>query len=143
MGALGSDRKGIVVAALCAVHCVAGPLLLTWAGVASLIGISEKFEPILLATSLALGCATIVPAYRKRHGRASCLVLFVSGVICLIGRRHIHVNVVAEGIATGVGAALIIGAHVLNLRFSKGCECCGDGERARNAEGRLRNREQA
>ena len=38
------DRKGILLAILCFVHCVAGPLLLSVAGFASLVNVSEALE---------------------------------------------------------------------------------------------------
>jgi len=42
------DRKGMLIASLCLVHCIAGPVLLSFAGFASLINISEKLEPLFL-----------------------------------------------------------------------------------------------
>jgi len=36
------DKTGIVIASVCFVHCIAGPVLLSFAGFASLIGVSEK-----------------------------------------------------------------------------------------------------
>jgi hypothetical protein len=114
----------MLIATLCFVHCVAGPLLLTFAGIASLISLSEKIEPVFVLSSAALGAATLVPAYRKKHGRLSCLALFAGGLLCLLVRRRIEFGVFQEGITTAVGAALIVGAHALNLRFSKRCLCC-------------------
>lgn len=118
-----SDRKAILVAALCFVHCVAGPLLLAFAGLASLIGVSEKLEPLFLLSSITMGAATLVPAYRKKHRRLSCLSMFAGGLLCLM-LRHLKWPVLPETIALGMGAGLIIGAHALNLRFSRQCECC-------------------
>lgn len=118
------DRKGMLVAALCFVHCVAGPLLLSVAGFSALIGASEKLEPVFMLSSVSLGVATLVPAYRKKHHRLSCLVLFLCGVFCLGVRRCIRWTSIAEVILIGLGAALIIGAHALNLKFSRRCQCC-------------------
>ena len=133
-----NDRKGILVAVGCLVHCVAGPLLLSVAGFASLIGLSEKMEPVLLLTSLAIGCATLLPAYRKKHGRLGCLVIFVCGVFCLVARHHIQLSFLAETLATTAGANLIIGAHVLNILFSKRCACC-NSESAEAADSPVRS----
>lgn len=120
-----ADRRGILLASLCFIHCVAGPILLSYAGFSSLIGVSEKLEPLFLLGSGAMGIIAFVPAYRKRHGRRSCLVLFASGLFCLLLRRHIELPAFStEPVVTAVGAGLIIGAHVLNLRCSKRCRCC-------------------
>jgi hypothetical protein len=119
-----SERKAILVAAACFVHCVAGPLLLSFAGFASLIGISETIEPVFLLTSIVLGGATLIPAYRHKHGRISCLAMFFGGLFCLVVIRRLHWTIVPEMLATGIGAAMIIGAHALNLKFSRQCACC-------------------
>jgi hypothetical protein len=123
-----NDRKAILVAAACLVHCVAGPLLLSFAGFASLVGLSERIEPLFVLTSIALGSATLIPAYRKKHGRISCLAMFVGGLLCLLVIRRIHGTILPEMIAAGIGAGLIMGAHALNLKFSRRCSCCARSE---------------
>jgi MerC mercury resistance protein len=121
-----ADRRGMLLASLCFVHCVAGPILLSYAGFSSLIGVSEKLEPLFLLGSGAMGILAFVPAYRKKHGRKSCLALFAFGLLCLLLRRYIELPFIsAEPVVTGLGASLIVGAHLLNLRFSKRCQCCG------------------
>jgi MerC mercury resistance protein len=122
--ALTSDRKGILVATLCFVHCVAGPVLLSFAGFASLIGVSEKLEPLFVLSSVAIGTATLIPGYRHKHRRFSCLALFFCGILCLAVLRRFEWLAVPEWTIAAIGAGLIAGAHVLNLRFSKQCECC-------------------
>jgi MerC mercury resistance protein len=120
-----ADRSGMLIASICFVHCVAGPVLLTFAGLTSLVGISEKLEPLFLLGSAAIGVMALVPAYRKKHGRLSCIALFASGLLCLLMRHHIESRAFSiEPVATALGAGLIIGAHVLNLRFSRRCQCC-------------------
>ena len=118
------DRTGIVIASVCFVHCIAGPVLLSFAGFASLIGVSEKLEPLFLLGSLAIGVATLIPGYRRHHGRRSCLVMFCTGIACLLLRHHIPSNLPIESIGAGIGVSFIASAHVLNLKFSKKCQCC-------------------
>lgn len=120
-----ADRRGMLIASLCFLHCIAGPVLLSFAGLASLISISEKLEPLFLLGSAVMGVIALVPGYRKKHRRTSCLVLFASGFVCLFLRRHVGWRAIAiEPVTVALGASLIIGAHVLNLKFSKRCECC-------------------
>src|SRR5690349_1778778 len=112
------DRTGILIAALCFVHCIGGPVLLSVGGLASLIGISERLEPVFLLGSLAMGAMALLPAYRKKHGRRSCLAMFCCGILCLILRHQIHWRAIPiEEIGVAVGAILIIGAHALNLKY--------------------------
>jgi len=95
----------MLIAALCFVHCVAGPVLLSFAGLASLAGISEQVEPIFLLGSVLMGMIALVPAYRKKHGRITCLALFCAGFACLLLRRHVALRGISiEAVATGVVA---------------------------------------
>jgi hypothetical protein len=134
-----ADRRGMVIASLCFVHCVAGPLLLAFAGLSSLVRVSERIEPLFLLGSAAMGALALVPAYRKRHRRKSCITLFGFGLVCLLLRRHIEFGAIpVELVGTVLGATLIIGSHVLNLRFSKRCECCDPDSEEACDEGRTR-----
>lgn len=119
------DRAAIVVATLCFVHCVAGPALIAFAGFASLIQVSEKCELLFLAGSGALGALALIPGYRRRHGRPTCLILFTAGFLTLGARKFISARL--EGAMALAGASLITTAHLLNLRYSKRCPCCEAG----------------
>jgi len=120
-----ADRRGMVIASLCFIHCIAGPVLLSFAGLSSLLSVSERLEPLFLLGSAAMGVMAFVPAYRKKHGRKSCLALFVSGLLCLFLRHHVELrSIPIEPVATAIGLTLIIGAHALNLRYSRRCQCC-------------------
>src|SRR5258706_440482 len=81
-----------LLAAACFVHCVAGPLLLSFAGLAGLSAISEKAEPLFLAGSVIIGTANLIPGYRKKHRRLVCLAMFLAGIICLFLRRRFSVT---------------------------------------------------
>jgi hypothetical protein len=119
----------MLIAAACFVHCVAGPVVLSFAGLASLVDVSERLEPLFLLSSFGAGTATLIPAYRTKHKRLSCLVLFFAGLVCFVMRRRIGSTVVfVEPILVAVGALLIIGAHALNLKLSKRCQCCESPE---------------
>jgi hypothetical protein len=102
-----------------------------------LVSLSEKVEPLFLLGSAVIGVIALVPAYRKKHGRVSCLALFACGLLCLLLRRHIGWGTISmEPVAVALGAGLIIGAHVLNLRFSRRCGCCDPAPKTVRVEGR-------
>jgi hypothetical protein len=99
--------------------------LLSFAGLAGLTAISERLEPAFVVGSVVLGTASLIPSYREKHGLLICLALFLGGVLCLSLRRFLHWTVVPfEAVAVGIGACLIIGAHVMNLRLARECPCC-------------------
>ena len=132
------DRAGILIASLCFVHCIAGPVLLTFAGFTSLINLPEKFESVFLFGSAAMGVMALVPAYRKKHGRVSCLAMFGCGLLCLLMRRHIVLHGMSvERFGVCTGALLLVGAHVLNVRFSQRCQCCEEATCSMGEEGRV------
>jgi MerC mercury resistance protein len=108
------DRTGILIASVCFVHCIAGPILLSCAGFASLIGISEKLEPLFLLGSLAMGVATLIPGYRRHHERRSCLAMFCTGIVSLLLRHRIPSRLPIESIGAGI---LIRGAASFEDRF--------------------------
>ena len=117
------DRAGMIVAALCFVHCVAGPALLAFAGFSSLVALSERAEILFLLASAAIGTAVLFPAYKRRHGRRSCLAMFGAGMVALLAHRQMSATRM-EFATVLTGASLIAGAHILNLRYSRRCECC-------------------
>lgn len=113
------------MASLCFVHCVAGPVLLSFAGLTSLGAVSEKLEPLFVLGSATMGLLALVPAYRHKHRRISCLALFLSGLLCLLLRHHIGWREIPlESAGTALGAILIIAAHALNLKLTRRCACC-------------------
>jgi hypothetical protein len=119
------DRAGMLIASVCFLHCVAGPVLLSIAGFASSTGASEELEPVFLLGSIAMAAAVLIPGYRRKHGRLSCLVMFCSGLLCLVMRNRVRWPAhFVEPTFAGAGAVLIVGAHALNRRFSKRCRCC-------------------
>src|SRR6266436_7717771 len=120
----------MLLAGACFVHCVAGPLLLSFAGLAGLTAGSERLEPAFLAGSVIIGTANLIPSYRKKHGRLVCLAMFLAGILCLYFRRRLSSTALLVEAATGLGACLIIGAHALNLRFCRRCRCCIPSSRA-------------
>jgi hypothetical protein len=117
------DRAGVVVATLCFVHCVAGPALIAFGSFSSLIAFSERTEILFMLASATIGVAVLFPGYRRRHRRCSCLAMFGSGMAALLARRYAHSGL-AELATALVGASLIAGAHILNRRYSRRCDCC-------------------
>lgn len=87
-----------------------------------MIGISEKLEPLFLLMPATMAAIALVPAYRRKHRRKVCLVLFGSGILCLLARRYASPTL--ESAASIFGAGLLITAHILNITFLRRCDCC-------------------
>jgi hypothetical protein len=119
-----SDRAGIAVSALCVLHCALTPLLATAPvafGLSWIIG--EGSEWLFVASSGAIGCASILPAYWRLHRRKRCIALFLSGIVIILGGRFVP----AESLETPLvitGAGLMILAHASNRYFCRRCSGC-------------------
>ncbi len=119
------DRLGVVASAACGVHCVLAPLA---AGVLAAFPLEWAFsrasEAVLLLLTAALAAASLIPSYRNRHRRKSCLWMFAAGVLTLLtAKLALHGDPLEPAMLAG-GAGLIAGAHLANLHFCRSCERC-------------------
>jgi MerC mercury resistance protein len=87
-----------------------------------MIGVSEKLDPLFVLLSTSIAGFTLIPAWRRKHGRKTCLALFAAGILFLLVRRY--TSRPFEIAATVFGAGLIVSAHALNIRFARRCRCC-------------------
>lgn len=111
------DSLGVVVSAICVVHCISMPLVL---GLLPAIGLSflarDGFHQALAALVLVVAVAAFVPGYRV-HRQRNIVVLAVLG-ICMLGGAAFApgLSVVAESVVTALGGTVLVVAHVLNRR---------------------------
>jgi hypothetical protein len=116
----------IAGSALCALHCLATPLLIVLApAVASTFFAEETFHRWMLlyvvptsALALWLGC--------RRHGSRSVLLLGLAGVI-IIGAAafwgHELIGEAGERAATVAGGLTIAAGHWRNYRLCRKADC--------------------
>jgi hypothetical protein len=119
------DAAGVAASTLCAVHCVALPLVvgsLTAAGVAWLR--SDALEWVILAVSVLIGLKALFPAYRQVHRHQRCLWLFCLGVLSMLLGRLANLRSLPDLPFIACGAALIISAHVFNRHLCARCDRC-------------------
>ena len=126
---VGFSNVGMAASALCAVHCAALPLLamagaLNESAPHSPALHSPAVEGTLVGVAALVGYGTLIPGFRI-HGRALPLLLITGGLALLLGAH----TVVPEGMsfaASLTGAALLIGAQLLNRRCP--APCCAAGQ---------------
>lgn len=119
------DGAGIAVSTICAIHCVAMPLII--GSLAASIGWlqSEALEWCVVAGSVAIGLRALLPSFRKQHRRKRCLGLFAAGMASILfGRLALHGSFPDTPFVV-FGAALIISAHATNHYFCARCKRCG------------------
>ncbi|WP_416307038.1 MerC domain-containing protein [Neptunicella sp. SCSIO 80796] len=117
------DRFGIWVSSLCAVHCLALPVLLP---IAPLIGASffaeAWFERTILSLSLLVGFWALFSGFYRYHRQLYPLYsLCVGGLIYwnkgMFGDSY-------EPFTIAAGAFLLISAHIVNLKLCNDCKAC-------------------
>jgi hypothetical protein len=119
------DKLGIWVSGLCALHCLALPVVVP---LLPLIGSSFFaqlwFERTILTISLLIGAVALISGAMRYHGRWYPLVLLFSG-----GAIYWHKNMFGEfyePFTIAVGAMLIVAGHWINMRLCRQCKCCKD-----------------
>jgi len=110
------DRSAAGLSGLCVVHCLAGSLALAvLAPFGDLLGHQVHVWGLLIAMPLAL--FALMRGWRS-HGRAQALLLGALGLASMGAglTQHGHLG---EFLLTASGAALLVSAHILNLRWSR------------------------
>ena len=111
------DRVGMVLSGLCALHCLAGLVLVTVMGLGGGVLLDPSIHRIGLAIALVVGGATIgIGAYR--HGRVLPLALGTVG-LSLMALALWTGHSAYEAALTICGVAMVALAHFINMR--KGC----------------------
>jgi hypothetical protein len=117
------DLVGAAAAFLCAVHCLALPLLLAGLPMAGFEALhSETFDIAFVVIALAFGVVVIARGYRRHRHRAvwgwfgAAFVLLPLG-LTVFEHSAMHAWVLA------IGGAALGWAHVLNLRYSRAHAC--------------------
>jgi hypothetical protein len=124
---LSPDRLGIWASALCMVHCIATPFLLSFSSVfAHFLPGEERTHRTLAMLIAMIGAVAIVRGFRV-HGRMRILFLMAAGLLCIftgayLGDRLPSHNV--EVLITLCGSCLMIASHRLNHTFCRECTSC-------------------
>ncbi|MFQ3582469.1 MAG: MerC domain-containing protein [Chloracidobacterium sp.] len=117
---------GATASFVCAIHCLAMPLLI---GVLPLIGLSLLTEPwiewSLIGFTGAIGLLTLLPSYYQRHRRFQPLALFALGFGLILSTKWLvdeGSSLETSGMVTG--ALFVAGANLTNHRFVHTCTTC-------------------
>lgn len=112
-----SDRLGVIVSLLCAVHCAALPLLLSF-GVLEMGFMSDHVivDAIFLALSFYIAGNSLVASYRKIHRNFKPLVLAGLGFSIFIPYLFIFHDHSLWYLSV-IAGLLIAGAHMYNHRL--------------------------
>lgn len=108
------DRLGVLLSFLCAVHCVAGMLIVAVLGLGGGLLLHPAIHKVgLLIATIIAGVAIGLGALR--HRRAAPLVVAMTGLSFMGGALAVG-HGVEEMVLTIIGVALVASGHFLNLR---------------------------
>ncbi len=110
------DRFGVLLSGLCALHCLAGLLLVAGLGLGGEFVLAPAIHRIGLALAIAVGSVTLVLGV-ARHGDPLPLQVGAAG-IALMATALFTGHGLAEAVLTITGVSLLAWAHLRNLRHS-------------------------
>ena len=108
------DRAGVILSGLCAVHCLAGLLLVAGLGLGGGVLLAPEIHRIGLALAIAVGSVTLVLGV-TRHRDPVPLQVGAAGISFMAVALFVG-HGTAEGVLTIMGVALLAWAHLRNLR---------------------------
>ncbi len=110
------DRFGVLLSGLCALHCLAGLLLVAGLGLGGEVLLAPAIHRVGLALAIAVGAATLVLGM-MRHGDP--VPLQAGGVgIALMALALFVGHGTLEAVLTIIGVAILAWAHIRNLRHA-------------------------
>ena len=122
-----ADRAGIAASALCFVHCLATPILLSLSAVYVHFLPSEERTHRILAIGVTLIGVTALGLGYRRHKRKTSLIVAGIGVILIFMGAFFGDKLPAhwqEVVITLAGSCCMIAAHRLNRTFCNSCKSC-------------------
>jgi hypothetical protein len=130
VSAFSADNLGIWASALCVVHCIVTPVLLSLSSVfAHFIPGEEKTHRTLAVGVAALGAIALIKGFRT-HGRRRILGLMVMGLGFIFAGAFYGDLLPSHGCEVAVtmtGSLLMITAHRMNHTFCSDCRRCTHG----------------
>jgi hypothetical protein len=108
------DRVGVLISGLCALHCIAGLVVVTVLGLGGEVLLSPAIHRVGLAIAVVVGAFTLGLG-ALRHGRRGPLLIGVVGLTLMATSLFVS-HGAAEAFLTVPGVALVALAHIWNLR---------------------------
>ena len=110
------DRFGVLLSGLCALHCLAGLLLVAGLGLGGEVLLAPAIHRIGLALAIVVGAATLVLG-ALRHGDPLPLQAGGAGIALMAVALFVG-HGAAEAVLTIFGVSLLAWAHIRNLRHA-------------------------
>lgn len=110
------DRVGVILSGLCAVHCVAGLVLVTVLGLSGGFLLNPAIHEVGLVLAVGIGAIGLGVGV-MRHRRIGVLLTGLLGLALMATAMRLE-HGPHEALLTIVGVALLASAHWRNLRHT-------------------------
>lgn len=118
---LNKDFLGFLASMLCAVHCAALPLILTFSALSGLSFLANHtIEFVFLGISAVIATWSLIPSYKEHHQNIKPLLIVAVGFAFLISSRFLPHGILEHTI-TAIGGFTVAIAHVVNWKLMKSC----------------------
>lgn len=117
------DRAGIVLSALCLLHCVAPVAAAVLPSLALVVADRDWVHSVFAVALALIAPAAFVPGYR-RHRNRRIIFPATAGLALVMLAASAVVGDGAEALVTVLGSGLLVLAHGLNHRFCRRCQAC-------------------
>lgn len=119
---INKDIIGFAASMLCAIHCVALPLILTVSTLSGLAFLGNHLiEFVFLIISAIIATWSLIPAFKK-HQKKLPIAIAIIGFIFLITSRFLPCGP-TEHYVTAVGGFTVAISHLLNWKYLKKTSC--------------------
>jgi len=116
------DRLGIGVSGICAIHCLAFPVLISVLPLLSIAPILHQWaHPVFIVLLVPI----VYFAAKRSHYDLKITTLLLSGLVLVVTgwlAGHYWLGIVFETVVTVLGSAVLIAGHWLNYRHHRVCK---------------------
>ncbi len=117
------DFLGFSASMLCAVHCMALPVLLAIGALSGLAWLEHPMvETVFIGLSFLIATWSLTRGYLSQHRHFTAIRMVVIGFVLLLLSRFVENE--WEAILAGLGGVTIASAHWLNWRLCQKSESC-------------------
>tara|TARA_R110000868_G_scaffold4873_2_gene30364 strand:+ start:185 stop:604 length:420 start_codon:yes stop_codon:yes gene_type:complete len=117
------DKLGIWASSLCAVHCLSLPILIPLIPLVSASFFAQNwFEKTILSMSMIIGFWALLSGFYRYHRQLYPLYSLALGGLIYWNKGMFGDSY--EPFTIAVGAMLIVGAHIANLKLCRSCRSC-------------------
>jgi hypothetical protein len=115
---LNLDFAGFFASFLCAIHCIALPVLLSLGAANSgFLFHDHTFDIVIIAIGIVIASISLLSDYKKHKSKLPLALIFIGFTVLILGLRLGHD--LPHVIMSVIGSSFVASAHFINWKKSK------------------------